>query len=145
MDVNSIGPFNLEPMETKTVSFAVIVGNSIAELNLQADASQDTFNSKGLTNLEIPKNIPTTKNIRLYPNPTNTKLTVELTLDEFAILELEVYDSFGKLVIQQAPKNYANGVHQIQLNSLSLKTGVYFLEIKNDKFNFQNKFVVAPR
>jgi len=145
MDVNTIGPFSLDPNETKTVSFAVIVASSIGELNIEADANQEMFDSKGLTNLEIPKNIPTTKNIRLYPNPTNTNLNIELTLDEFASLDLEVYDSFGKLVIQQKSKNYFSGVHLIQLNSLQLKTGVYFLEIKNDKFNFQNKFVVAPR
>ena len=75
----------------------------------------------------------------IYPNPTNSLLTVDLTNVIPSIRAIEVYDVTGKLVLSSlVEKN-----ELIELNLIDLSSGIYQLKIKSDD-NFINNQIVKP-
>lgn len=68
----------------------------------------------------------------LYPNPTSNSIT--LNLDGVSIVDVELLDIQGKLLLSQ--KQVYN---QQQINLTGVATGTYFLRIISDQGNQQIK------
>lgn len=76
--------------------------------------------------------------LKIYPNPTTQKITVEMTNCEN--LQLELFDILGKKVYEYAEKGIiSNFTHEIDLGNLA--SGVYQLKVQ-DKNGMQVKKVV---
>ncbi|MFD0962462.1 T9SS type A sorting domain-containing protein [Pseudofulvibacter geojedonensis] len=69
---------------------------------------------------------------QLYPNPVSNILTVKT---ENTISNIRITNVIGKVIID---KNY--NLSEIQLNVSSLKSGMYFIQISNDKNKKALKF-----
>jgi len=74
-------------------------------------------------------------NILLYPNPVNDQLTVEVTSDNNSETKIEIYNSYGRLVMVKN-LSVVNGTITSQINMSGLETGMYmvrfFIEDKPD-------------
>lgn len=89
----------------------------------------------------ISTSLPSIKNpdvgLKIYPNPTNSKLYVQLT-EKSAISYLQLYDAYGKLLQQFTPEDGQSA----ELDVKMLSTGLYFLRIYSPEKILVRRFVV---
>lgn len=65
-----------------------------------------------------------------YPNPFNPSTTIPIQLSSANFLQLEIYDSLGRIIHKVSPKYYSKGIHNVNVTAgASWKTGVYFYRI----------------
>ncbi len=72
--------------------------------------------------------------VKLYPNPTNSKITVES--QTINLKSVEIFNSLGQL-IQAIP----NDNNQLSIDIYNLSTGTYFVKVHSDKGVGVSKFV----
>ena len=75
----------------------------------------------------------TGKDITLYPNPVNDKLTIEA---KQALGTVEIYNLMGALVYSQ--KGCTN---KVDINTSDLQSGIYFIRMTNDRMSETRRFV----
>jgi photosystem II stability/assembly factor-like uncharacterized protein len=87
-----------------------------------------------LTQVNLATNTITSKvsNIKLYPNPTNDFLYLDIAIDKMQDFEAEFYDIKGTMVKKFELKNTTFGDHTIKMNIETLQKGIYILKIKNE-------------
>ena len=69
------------------------------------------------------------KNIKLYPVPASNIISIELPAnDDFSSSIIHVYDLSGRKLIRQDSKSLLN-----TLNTAELSSGIYLLEVINNK------------
>ena len=71
----------------------------------------------------------------IFPNPVVDNSTIELSLDQPAIVTISLTDMNGRKLITDLKNNFSNGNHQITLNTNSLTSGSYncTLEVKTNE------------
>ncbi|MGB1207441.1 MAG: fibronectin type III domain-containing protein [Chitinophagales bacterium] len=76
---------------------------------------------------------------QLYPNPCNDFLHIDLAeTSENQNLEIVIFDMLGRLIKKQSIEN---NLQTLQLGVADLASGLYFIELKNETQQFQQKFV----
>ncbi|RNC83643.1 MAG: T9SS C-terminal target domain-containing protein [Balneola sp.] len=82
---------------------------------------------------EIPTEFSLSQN---YPNPFNPSTTLNVSLPIKAHLSIVIYNILGQKVATIANEELPAGIHYIQwdTSALGLSSGVYFAEMKADKF-----------
>ena len=80
--------------------------------------------------------------ITVYPNPANEVIFIRLFSDisSLASSDIRIFDMSGKLCIRQYAKLSPYQPYQINLSSLP--KGIYMLEVKNNEFFINRKFLV---
>lgn len=86
------------------------------------------------TSTNEPKN---TFDIKLYPNPTDSQLTISIGTDNVSDFQVQLFDVTGRKWLDLPMVN----VKQKQLDLSFLSSGVYFVHISDGK-NFVNKKLV---
>jgi hypothetical protein len=77
-----------------------------------------------------------TKNtISLYPNPANNLLNLK---SDFEIQHIEVYDIFGKLILE---KDFKEISAEVQIDIENLSSGLYLLVVQSDSAKKVLKFI----
>ncbi|MBP7534967.1 MAG: T9SS type A sorting domain-containing protein, partial [Chitinophagales bacterium] len=84
-------------------------------------------------------NVPKNADIRIYPNPTNGQLTIELNNNFAPNTQLLIYDICGKLVLSETLSS-AQNTHTLTLGHLP--SGVCMLHLRNNGLNLVQKVVV---
>lgn len=79
--------------------------------------------------------------VNLYPNPTNGKVTIQLSGNEYAKAELTVINAVGQTVIAPSVVNLVNNAYTMNLSSLA--NGVYYIKISNDGKSAIKKVTIA--
>jgi len=76
--------------------------------------------------------IATTKNktISIYPNPTKTAINIFQEQNSTIFHQYEIINSEGK-IIEQGELNYSK--EKLNLENLSLSSGTYYIQLKNEK------------
>lgn len=72
-----------------------------------------------------------------YPNPTNGGASMDFYSPVNGNLEIKLFDKTGRLILEQN-KTIAGGNNILSLELENLAKGVYTVEIKFDKANFEN-------
>jgi ELWxxDGT repeat protein len=80
-------------------------------------------------------NVAFTGNVKVYPNPANSNVTVDLSLTETATLSLSLVAITGQVVYSVPATQYTSGNHQVNIpvNNLSAGTYIYTVSDKNGK------------
>ena len=76
-------------------------------------------------------------NIKIVPNPVSNQFSVEMDLTKPSLIDLELWDLFGKIIIKKESISKAAG-HQrigVDIQDLNLASGLYFCRVKVDKDN----------
>ncbi len=76
----------------------------------------------------------------VYPNPATTNVNVVYALPANDNATLQLFDLSGRLVIA---KDISGGKSEFQLETTSLKTGIYFLEMQTKQKRFYQKIVIS--
>jgi hypothetical protein len=89
---------------------------------------------------------PLQKGIQLgqsFPNPCNESMTVSLSLDKHADVQLHIYDAMGQVVAHQRYPRLAAGDHALKLDTDKLPCGIYDYVVTVGRSNtFSRKMVV---
>jgi hypothetical protein len=95
-------------------------GNSYYRLQIVDKDGSITYSSTATVKLnEYP-------GLSVYPNPSNGKLTIEITSQKSKKETIRIYDVNGRMVHVQE-RNLFEGANKIQLNLSTLRNGVYFI------------------
>ncbi len=78
--------------------------------------------------------------VSLFPNPVNEHLTIKYAAMETQSIKLCVYDISGNEIINRNEETNV-GQNSVEINTNSLRAGVYFVEIKNDNGSKKIKFI----
>lgn len=79
-------------------------------------------------------------NLSLFPNPTHHALTVNIQSHWEEQTLLHILDTNGKIVRQLAVPIY-QGQNTVELQTLDLPAGIYFLQINGSKLRLHDKFI----
>ncbi|TXB66807.1 S8 family serine peptidase [Vicingus serpentipes] len=119
MHVVSSGNFTLNPGEGQIISFAIIAGDSLSDIQASADAAQTKYiDVIGIEEL-------TDKNESLvFPNPTTGKIAIKSDeMIEYITLKNVLGETLKKFnTVQLDISNYPNGVYFIEVKT---KNGVF--------------------
>jgi hypothetical protein len=69
--------------------------------------------------------------VTLYPNPTTDKASMQLTLKNAEHFEVAVLDINGKIVIENTTQNCKAGENLIHINTSTLSSGNYFVQLSS--------------
>ncbi len=104
----------------------------------------DTFTDNG-TSIYYPKytndNITYPNSLSLYPNPVNENLEVQIFSTEFGILNLLIYDIYGRLVSNRTLNKHNNGT-LLYINTSGLASGIYNVVVSLNDLFFPNKLFI---
>ncbi|TNE36474.1 T9SS type A sorting domain-containing protein, partial [bacterium] len=115
--------------------------NGLSLLTLAVDSKNNVWigTDKGLIKFNEAKTTVSTfeeNNIKLYPNPTNDILYIDLS--DKHVFSFSITDITGKILKQ----DFHNFKNQITIDTKSLTTGIYFINLKlSDNQTIQSKFV----
>ena len=77
-----------------------------------------------------------------FPNPFNPSTTISYALPEKASIVLSVYNQLGVKVAVLANGDKAAGTHSVQWNAGNYASGVYFYELKTEKYSVIKKLIL---
>lgn len=88
-------------------------------------------------------NAASTKQLKLFPNPTNGKVQLDFSLAEAAEVQILLYSLSGQQLLVKN-ESAAAGAQQLSLDlkAAGIESGVYFLELRSKKDRFINKLIV---
>jgi len=69
-----------------------------------------------------------------YPNPFNPATTITYQIPEITNVSLKVYDVLGREVATLVNEEKLTGNYEVEFNAIKLTSGIYFYQIKTDKF-----------
>lgn len=139
----STGPFNLAPVDTNCVTFAICVARDNGRLNSLAKLKQLAAEVKHHWVYEVERKFPEPK-IRPevvesipetyfisnnYPNPFNNVTNINLELPQSGNIRVTVYNALGENVMEIFENTPTAGYTTIQLNGAGLSSGVYYYTV----------------
>jgi hypothetical protein len=80
--------------------------------------------------------------ISINPNPTNGISNLVFTNFSKSNININLFDMTGKLVKNISNDTYSSGEHSIELNSVELAKGIYFIKMQQNEQTFTSKWIV---
>ncbi|MDQ3020437.1 MAG: S8 family serine peptidase [Bacteroidota bacterium] len=136
-DVSNIvgsGPYAIPPGSEITVTYALIAGDNLADLQANCVAAKLKFNTLlGLTNYnsQTPDSYSLSQN---YPNPFNPTTNIKFGLTNAGFTSLKIYDALGREISNLVSENLQAGVYEVNWNASSFTSGVYFYKLESEGF-----------
>lgn len=81
--------------------------------------------------------------VKLFPNPANQNLQLELNMDQPASLKIEIVNMIGEVVKEEYNGTAAPGLMNRKINTEGLSNGVYFLRVTADNKVQSYQFTVT--
>ena len=75
-------------------------------------------------------------NVELFPNPATKYLNININQSNYAIIKIEIYDIYGKLL-----QTVQAGGASVDFDVSDLAAGIYVAHILTDKGSINKKFV----
>jgi len=93
--------------------------------------------SSSLNSLSVAER--TDCNVKIFPNPTKGKITIEFTMNSMSKYEIYLIDMQGKILYSQSPIENTN----IEIDITSYSSGTYFLNVidTKDKNAYSHKII----
>jgi len=88
----------------------------------------------------LPKSFDLSQN---FPNPFNPSTTISFTLPERTNVTLSIYNQLGEKVAVLLNGEKEAGIHSMEWNASKFVSGVYFYELKADKFTSVKKLMLV--
>jgi len=139
-DVVSSGPFVITAGDSVKVAFALIAGDSLADLQVSAGNAQVMYDGLSATAVENPFN---ENNVIVYPNPAAGSSVVELTVAETSVVELKLYDMLGRVIKTIVSEKMPAGTHSLETNVSQLGNGIYYYHLVINNKNYTYKLLIA--
>lgn len=139
---------------SNTTTYAGVTTNTLTVNNVDDNFNQykyrcklnlvgcETISSDGVLTINVNIITPNAaKSIKLYPNPTNSVLNIDLALDNLQEVSYTIVDILGKEYT--TPQTFmANSQQQHIINVSQLPKGVYFIKLKAGDIEKVARFIV---
>ena len=100
-------------------------------------------NYKKYSGTSVPENPAVASvNVTMYPNPVSGQATLSFSLNESCNVNYQIFDMSGRMVMNQGLGRFAEGEHQVSINTESLSAGSYILRLNQGASNASVKFLV---
>lgn len=121
-------------LSTGTYTATLIAGNP---------CFSDTFMFSFQVSVGVDELNAGTTEISIFPNPASVNPTISLNLSKPAVVNIQVYQVTGELVVLNRNNKMAYGPHQIQLfeNNQVIEAGVYLVEVRINGQRWTRKWV----
>ena len=83
-------------------------------------------------------NNQTPSRIKIYPNPSKGKFVIENVFEENEMINIQVYDVFGKLISKET---VSSNQSTIELNLANIESGWYFISLEQSGKCYQEKIL----
>jgi len=134
---------NLPMDSTRSVDLTLVDSVSVQN-NYYADADNiyilDSLVAVGIyTSEKVYDN-----NFTLFPNPAKDKLNLKFNVSKTSDVNIIITNAMGQTIYEDQIKKASPGLlmHSIEVNTLHLKAGVYFISIVNDGSKYTQRLVV---
>ncbi len=106
----------------------------LGPVNRDINASSEIWNFFNRHSLEpataTPELSSSGLNLRTYPNPVYSQLTLEFNLSEAASVQLTLFNSLGQPAHQLPGKQLSDGRHQFDITTQGLPAGIYYYQLQ---------------
>ena len=133
LNVMSSGPFTLAPNQSVKVAFALVGGDSLA--NLITGAQQAQIKYDGITT-GISSNTISDNGLSIYPNPTKNNITISQT--DKIYHSYEIYNLNGQLLFEEKIQNI---LQKVDLSSYT--EGMYIIKLIGKERTLAKKIIVC--
>ena len=140
-DVVSTAQLNLNAGDSVRVAFALIAGESLADITNSAQAAQIAYNT--LTGVKENISSNGVSVTAVYPNPAKDVAEFNLQLEKTQQVEITVYDVLGNKVATLASGTQTAGNNHFVFNTKTWSKGVYVLNINGEYAKLNTKFVAG--
>lgn len=123
-EVIGIGPLSIVVGDTVTVSFAFIVAENKYKLINSANEAQYSYDYLHINSVE--NNLDSKTNINIYPNPSNSTITIQSTEK---ISEINIYDLNGSLVYKLDDQKF----YSKTIDTKKFSKGMYIMKLRTSK------------
>jgi len=139
--VVSAGPINLNNNDSVAVGFAIVKGNSLADLITNTVTAKNKYGVIGISQISslVPDKFALYQN---YPNPFNPVTTIKFDIAKADNIGINVYDILGRLV-HTFSKQLEPGTYKYDFDGTNLATGIYFYRIESKYFSDIKKMVLV--
>ena len=137
------GPFDLPPGGRHVMSFAIVAGTSLDELNNKVDSLQAWYDANtGL--MDHGPNIAVPTALSLEPNPVTGLTHITFGAAAQSEARLVLYDRAGRCVEQLWSGRLNGRTMSLAWNAgAKLRNGVYFLRLEGDRLDCTAKAIIA--
>ena len=77
-----------------------------------------------------------------YPNPFNPITTIDFAIPEETRVTLTIYNQLGEKVVVLVNEEFNAGEHAVKWNAENIASGIYFCELKTERFTTVNKLLL---
>lgn len=131
------GSYRLPPNASSPINHAI--EHSVEQLKnltiavwLQNSVTKEVYQSNFGTNLKTSIQDENLSEFMLFPNPATEQAVASFSTDRSMDVTLELYNSLGQRVANQAAGLMPAGSHQVQFSVADLPSGIYFVRITAD-------------
>ncbi len=78
----------------------------------------------------------------VYPNPFNSRTTIEFELSEPARATVDIYDLLGRHILILADQNYQSGNNRAIWDAREINSGVYFVKVSTSEVSKTSKMIL---
>ncbi|MFQ6008288.1 MAG: T9SS type A sorting domain-containing protein, partial [Candidatus Zixiibacteriota bacterium] len=146
--VVSAGPIELHPGQVDTVAFALLAGNTLAEITDAATRAMSFYNLVTDVDDEPQNLLPSEYTLsQNYPNPFNPRTTIEYSLPARSHVELTVYNILGQKVRTLIDKDQNAGRYTVPWDATDdlgneVASGVYLYRLKAGEVTVSKKMLL---
>jgi len=111
------------------------------DLSLYHKTNSDTIMFRVSETLNIEEDTKNDYGFSIYPNPTNNIITVEYSLKDKAVRELQITDVMGRIIATHNLKQNSTENNSITINLSDSPKGIYICTLKYENGMFSQKFI----
>lgn len=147
--VVSAGPLTIKVGKVDTVAFALLAGNSLADIVAAAAEAQVAYDGV-ITDVEdetgdmLPTQFTLSQN---YPNPFNPHTTIEYSLPVKSHVVLSIYNILGQKIRTLIDKNQGAGCRAVLWDGKTdrgkdVASGIYFYRLESDQVSITKRMLL---
>lgn len=102
--------------------------------------TQDDVNTVDIREMEKPTGDFYLSNN--FPNPFNPATTIRYSVPQKSMVELIIFDILGNVVETLYKGSRESGIYEVKLDGSNFSSGVYFYQLRTDRFTDTKKFVL---
>jgi len=129
-DAGSENEYTIHEIEENLCYYWRVLAN---DLNSEGRYSTQTWNFNGpMSVVNEDEKLPEDFKIsRVYPNPFNASVSVEVEINRSRDLNFRFFNSAGQTVLESKQMGLPNGEHTFSFNLKHLSSGIYFVQLES--------------
>ncbi len=129
----SSGPFNIAVGDSIEVTFALIAGENLNDIQTSADAAQYKYDII-FTGIEPIGKANANQLLQSFPNPASKETRIEFSIDKSNYTSLCIYNMLGEKVKTIVDEKLSTGRYSVSVDVSTLPSGNYMYKIISGNF-----------